>query len=137
MWGRGLGRWGQKFMTQKSITQNQRVSTAKIERSRELRTDMTPSEKVFWEMVRNKRMFGLKFRRQQIIDGFIVDFYCDSIGLCVEIDGGIHDSDDQRNYDKLRDEAIALRGLRILRIRNEDLVDGKDEVVRLIEGMME
>ena len=123
-------------MTQKSIAQNQRVSSEKIKRSRELRTDMTPAEKMFWEMVRGKRMFGLKFRRQQIIDGFIVDFYCDSIGLCVEIDGGIHDNNEQRNYDKLREEAIALRGLRILRIRNEDLVDGKDEFVRLIGGMM-
>jgi very-short-patch-repair endonuclease len=63
-------------MTQKKIAQNQRVSSTKIELSRELRTEMTPAEKVFWEMVRGKRMFGLKFRRQQIIDGFIVDFYC-------------------------------------------------------------
>lgn len=123
-------------MTQKSIAQNQRVSSAKVERSRELRSEMTPAEKVFWEMVRSKRMFGLKFRSQQIIDGFIVDFYCDSIGLCVEIDGGVHDSDEQRNYDKLRDEAIALMCLRILRVRNEDLVEGMDEVVRAIGEMI-
>ncbi|PKL17119.1 MAG: hypothetical protein CVV49_12710 [Spirochaetae bacterium HGW-Spirochaetae-5] len=62
-------------MTQKSIAQNQRVSSTKVERSRELRAEMTQAEKVLWVMVRGKRMFGLKFRRQQIIDGFIVKYF--------------------------------------------------------------
>jgi len=84
-------------MSEKSITRNQRVSSSKIELSREFRKDMTDAEKAFWEMVRDRRMFGLKFRRQQVIDGFIVDFYCDSIGLCVEIDGSIHEDEEQRN----------------------------------------
>ena len=121
-------------MSEKSIARNQRVSKTKVERSRELRKDMTESEKVFWEMVRDRRMLGLKFRRQQIIDGFIVDFYCDSLGICVEIAGGVHDSAEQKEYDKLRDEAIALRGLRIIRIRNADLAKGKDEVERVLGG---
>jgi len=124
-------------MTQKNIAQNQRVSSAKVELSRELRKDMTAAEKEFWEMVRGKKMFGLKFRRQQIIDGFVVDFYCDSIGLCVEIDGGVHDSEEQKTYDKLRDEAIVLRRVRILRLSNDDVLNSKDKVVGLIREHIE
>ena len=116
----------------KNITRNQKVSPVKIEQSRNLRTEQTPAEKEFWEMVRNKKLQGLKFRRQQIIDGFIVDFYCDKIGLCVEIDGSVHETEEQRKYDKLRDEAIALRKLKILRISNNDVLYNKDKVFKLI-----
>ena len=115
-------------MAEKSIARNQRVSTVKVERSRELRKEMTEAEKVFWEMVRGRRMFGLKFRRQQVIDGFVVDFYCDSLGLCVEIDGAVHDTEEQRNYDKLRDEALELRKLKVLRLRNEEVLGDWDLV---------
>jgi very-short-patch-repair endonuclease len=119
-------------MSEKSIARNQRVSSVKVERSRELRKDMTEAEKVFWEMVRDRRMSGLKFRRQQIIDGFIVDFYCDSLGLCVEIDGGVHETEEQKNYDKLRDEALAIRSLKILRLKNEEVLGDKDSVYQSI-----
>ena len=90
-----------------------------------MRTDQTAAESEFWEMVRSKRMYGLKFRRQQIIDGFIVDFYCDSLRLCVEIDGSVHKTEDQKKYDLLRDEAISLNGLKILRISNNDVLSDK------------
>lgn len=119
-------------MSEKSIARNQRVSSVKVERSRELRKDMTEAETVFWEMVRDRRMSGLKFRRQQIIDGFIVDFYCDSLGLCVEIDGGVHETEEQKNYDKLRDEALAIRSLKILRLKNEEVLGDKDSVYQSI-----
>ena len=118
----------------KAIARNQKVRPVKIEKSRELRTDQTSAENEFWEMVRNKKMHGLKFRRQQIIDGFIVDFYCGSLGLCVEIDGSVHDTEEQKKYDQLRDEAIALRGLRILRISNDDVLYNKEKVIELIMG---
>jgi very-short-patch-repair endonuclease len=97
---------------------------------------MTGAEKVFWEMVRDRRMFGLKFRRQQIIDGFIVDFYCDSLGLCVEIDGSVHDSEEQQKYDKLRDEAIALRKLKILRFSNDEVLNNADQIQKTIKELM-
>jgi len=82
-------------------------------------------------------LLGLKFRRQQIIDGFIVDFYCDSLGLCVEIDGGVHETEEQRNYDKLRDEALALRDLKILRLKNEEVLNDKDSVYQCISQYMQ
>ena len=122
-------------MTGKSITQNQRVTNEKVVLSRELRKNMTPAEKEFWNMVRGKKMHGLKFRRQQIIDGFIVDFFCESIGLCVEIDGGVHNGEEQKIHDKLRDEVIALRKLNILRIKNEEVFNGKEKIIEKIKAI--
>jgi very-short-patch-repair endonuclease len=124
-------------MTKKGIIKNQQVTPAKIDRSRELRATMTPAEREFWDMVRNRRMCGLKFRRQQIIDGFIVDFYCDSLGLCVEIDGGVHDSGERKDYDRNRDNALRLRGLKILRFTNDEVLKNRDYVIERLKGAME
>jgi len=124
-------------MTKKGIIKNQQVTPAKIDRSRELRATMTPAEREFWDMVRNRRMCGLKFRRQQIIDGFIVDFYCDSLGLCVEIDGGVHDYGERKEYDQNRDEALCRRVLKILRFTNDEVLKNRDYVVERLKGMME
>lgn len=124
------------FMSDRGIAQNQRVTSTKVERSRALRKEMTEAEKVFWEMVRDRRLFGLKFRRQQVIDGFIVDFYCDSLGLCVEIDGGVHDTEDQKEHDKLRNEALELRKLKVLRFRNEEVMNNNDEIQREIKKLI-
>jgi len=90
---------------------------------------MTQAEKVFWHLVRGRKLFGLKFRRQQIIDGFIIDFYCDSLKLCVEIDGDVHDSEEQERYDEFRDQALALRGLATIRFSNEEIIQHKNAVI--------
>jgi len=123
-------------MAEKSIARNQRVSVVKIERSREMRKNMTEAENVFWKMVRARKLSGLKFRRQQIIDGFIVDFYCDSLGLCVEIDGGVHDTEEKRVYDRLRSEALELRKMKVLRFRNEEVLNDIDSVKAKILGLI-
>ncbi len=93
----------------------------KVDRARQLRRDSTPEERVLWERLRANRLGDLHFRRQQIVDGFIVDFYCHAAGLVIELDGGIHD--EQRDYDVGRDEVLVGRGLRVLRIRNEEIRD--------------
>jgi very-short-patch-repair endonuclease len=75
----------------------QKVSRELRERTKELRQAMTPAEKILWEQLRHNRLNGLQFRRQQIIDRYIVDFYCHEKALVVEIDGDIHDL--QQEYD--------------------------------------
>jgi very-short-patch-repair endonuclease len=113
-------------MVVNGIIKYQKVSQEKIELSRRLRKSMTAAECEFWKMVRGRRMYGLRFRRQQIVDGFIVDFYCNSLCLCVEIDGVIHKSEEQIKYDTLRTEALRLHGLKIIRFANEDVLRDKD-----------
>ena len=72
----------------------------KKEFARNLRKESTPEEKIVWEALRNKKFLGLKFRRQHVLKGFVVDFYCHSLNLAIEIDGGIHQK--QVDYDLLR-----------------------------------
>ena len=62
----------------------------KLQRAKELRRDMTPAEKILWQELRANKL-GVHFRRQQVIEGFIVDFYCHKAALVVEVDGDIHD----------------------------------------------
>ena len=81
-----------------------------------MRREMTPAESVLWQHLRASRLDGLHFRRQQIIDGFIADFYCHAAQLVVEVDGGIHIA--TADYDRERDRILTARGLRILRVTN-------------------
>ena len=103
-----------------------RASTTMQARARELRREMTPAEKLLWQEVRAKKL-GVRFRRQQIIQGFIVDFYCHKAALVVEVDGDIHDL--QQEEDARREKALRELGLRIVRFKN-------DEVVRNVSAVM-
>jgi very-short-patch-repair endonuclease len=68
------------------ITRNQAVSSAKVELAKRLRRTMTFEERTLWRVIRNNALAGLHFRRQQVIEGFIVDFYCACARLVIEVD---------------------------------------------------
>ena len=103
--------------------------------ARELRKEMTPAEQLLWSSLRANRLKGYHFRRQQVIDGFIADFYCHSVGLVVELDGGVHDK--QLEYDKLRDTIISSGELRIVRFRNEQVFDNLEQVLEEIMSLLQ
>ncbi|MCK9462795.1 MAG: DUF559 domain-containing protein [Proteobacteria bacterium] len=88
--------------------------------ARQMRSAPTPSEGVFWQVVRNRKLCGTKFRRQQIIGPFIVDFFAPSHRLVVEIDDGIHFG--QEESDAERERFLYDCGLRVLRF-SADSVD--------------
>src|SRR5881394_3542767 len=69
---------------------------------RKLRQSSTKAEEILWQHLRNKKLDGLKFRRQHPLDNFIVDFYCHEKSLAVEVDGQIHDIKENAEYDKHR-----------------------------------
>jgi very-short-patch-repair endonuclease len=90
--------------------------------ARHLRRDATPSEQAAWALLRARRCLGLKFRRQQSILGFVVDFYCADLRVAVEIDGGIHDDPIQAAHDDRRDLALLRHaGILVLRVPASDL----------------
>ncbi len=97
------------------------VDPLKLERARAFRRAPTPASKLAWQFLRGRKTLGLKFRREQVIDGFIADFYCPSLGLVVEIDGGVHDDPDQAEYDLVRSECFAALGIKVARLRNEEV----------------
>jgi adenine-specific DNA-methyltransferase len=100
--------------------------------ARELRKSSTPSEKILWEALRNKRFNNLKFRRQHVIAGFILDFYCPSIKLGIEVDGAVHRREENRNYDKERDVVIKEHGVTIMRIESKAIELALPAVLRAI-----
>jgi len=101
------------------LTAQQYVDERKKQQARFLRKQSTLAEKILWERLRNRQLNGLKFRRQQVIDGFIADFYCETAKLVVEVDGGIHDLEKQQQDDERKDEVFSSRGLYVLRLKNE------------------
>ncbi len=98
-----------------------RAAPLKCEAARQLRRVSTPAERTVWQLVRNRRLLGLKFRRQHVIDGFIVDFYCPALRLILEVDGSVHDSFARMDCDQARADHFTAHWFQILRIRNEDV----------------
>ena len=90
---------------------------------------MTPAEKLLWHEVRAKKL-DVRFRRQQVIQGFIVDFYCHRVALVVEVDGDIHDL--QKDEDERREKVLSEMGLRIVRFGNDEIAGDLFVVVRKI-----
>jgi very-short-patch-repair endonuclease len=103
-----------------------------IELARGFRKNSTPAEDILWERLKNRKLAGLKFRRQEHIGRFIVDFYCHELMLVVELEGGIHDCADQKEYDQARFEELDARGFRILRIKNSEVIENIDKVLEKI-----
>jgi very-short-patch-repair endonuclease len=102
---------------------------------RKLRQKSTDTEKHLWEYLRTKRLNGLKFRRQHPIGRYIADFYCREARLAIELDGRIHQFKDQKEYDKARQEIIEVRGIRVLRVKNEEIEQSIESVVRKISSL--
>lgn len=113
-----------------NIVIGQKVTPIKVQRAKELRHQMTQEEKILWQHLRGNRLNCLHFRRQQIIDGFLADFYCHAARLVIEVDGEIHQQ--QTEYDAERDRVLLARGLRLLRIKNGEVRQNLDRVLARI-----
>ncbi len=94
---------------------------------------MTPAEEVLWRALSGRKANGLRFRAQHPVGRFILDFYCPSEKLVVEVDGDIHDL--MPEYDLERSRVLATYGYRVLRFKNEEVIhDVSDVVARIIKG---
>jgi len=98
--------------------------------ARELRRRSTPSEEAFWAEVRNRRLNGYRFPQQQPIGPYVVDFYCSTARLIVEIDGPVHDA--QPEYDAERQREIDVAGYRFLRVAADRVLRDLPDVLQEI-----
>ena len=103
-----------------------------IRRARELRISMSLPERLLWAALRRKQT-GLRFRKQHPAGPYVLDFYCDSAKLCVEVDGESHDF--TARHDRARDLWLAARGVKTLRVPARDVLDDVDAVVRYISAV--
>ena len=100
-------------------------------RARQLRKNLTDAERLLWQRIRYKQVDGCKFRRQQPIGPYIVDFVCFEKKLVVEVDGGQHA--EKHLDDSKRTEWLATQGFRVLRFWNHDVLRHLDGVVEAIQ----
>ena len=102
---------------------------------RELRQEATDAEKLLWAELRNRKLNGLKFRRQHPLDKFIVDFYCNEKNLVVELDGGVHDEKINKDYDDARTVMLAGFNIIVLRFKNEEVINDMQGVLKKISDV--
>lgn len=108
-----------------------RGTTREIEQAaRHLRQNLTPAEAILWEVLRGRKLEDLKFRCQHPIGRFIVDFYCPSLKLIIEIDGGIHTQ--QQDYDRARTDQLQDFGYSVLRFTNDEVINDLSKVINQI-----
>jgi very-short-patch-repair endonuclease len=99
---------------------------------RKLRGTLTPAEAILWRALQGSKLHGRKFRRQQSIGSYVVDYYCPAEKLVVELDGAAHDSPEAARYDEERAAFLSAAGVLVLRIENRHLVENPDGVLALI-----
>lgn len=97
-----------------------------------LRNNATPAEKKLWFYLRKSQLHNYKFRRQHGIGPFIVDFYCPEAKLAVELDGGVHFTDEAYAYDMERDKFLRENEIETLRFKNEEVFKDIESVLQTI-----
>ncbi len=95
--------------------------------AKELRQANNLSEVLFWNRVKNKRFLGLDFHRQKVIGNYIVDFYCKSCNVVIEIDGFSHKIKGEE--DTIRDKYLETLGLKVIRISVKDVMQNLDKII--------
>jgi len=92
------------------------------QRRRELRRNQTETEKTLWAYLRNRQFYGMKFFRQYSIGPYILDFYCPTMKLAVELDGGQHNQCENKEYDAARSEYLKAQGIDVMRFWNHEVL---------------
>ena len=103
-----------------------------FEKAKALRKNMTKSENMLWEKVKNKQILNLRFRRQHPLDIFIDDFYCDEERHVIELDGDIHKT--QKEYDEGRTAELERFDIQVIRFKNEEVENNMETVIKRIES---
>lgn len=98
-----------------------------------LRKKSTSAEDLLWQMIRNRRIMGYKFRRQHPLKHYIADFYCHEALLVIELDGSIHNLEHIKQYDKHREAIITELGITVLRFNNDAVFNDAGTIIKSIE----
>lgn len=122
-----------KAMKRKIIPYNPHL----VSLAKKLRKNMTLSEVLLWDALKQKQMLGFDFDRQRPLDRYIVDFYCKDLMLAIEIDGDSHDFEDVFVKDRARQLRLESLGVRFLRFDDLEVKRDMNNVLRTIEIWIE
>lgn len=106
---------------------------SKREIAKEFRKQPTSSEWKLWQIIKEKHILGYKFRRQYVVAGFIIDFYCPSLRLGIEVDGAIHYVKKNIERDLKREQIIKKYRINIIRITNQEIEADPIQVLRRLK----
>jgi very-short-patch-repair endonuclease len=101
-----------------------------------LRNKMTKAEIILWSRLRMRQIDGWKFRRQQPILNYIVDFYCHDLKFIIEVDGEIHNLPEQSKSDLIRDKMLIINGFNILHFSNHEIETNLDSSILTIKSII-
>ncbi|WP_029275382.1 endonuclease domain-containing protein [Pedobacter borealis] len=100
------------------------------DKRKELRNNLTPAEATMWMYLQNSRLDGKKFRRQHSVGNYILDFYCPSEKLAIEVDGSSHDDYSAEIYDKERTDFLNDKGIKVVRFDNLEVFESEELFVK-------
>ncbi len=120
--------------TKRPLSPRERKSKYLLARARTLRRQSSDAENVLWQHLRARRLMGYKFRRQVVIEPYIVDFACMEVGLIIEADGGQHSN--QAAYDAERTARLESMGYRVMRFWNHEVLGELQIVLEQIRAAL-
>ena len=103
-----------------------------IDNAKKLRQSSTEAEKKLWELLRNRKLKGRKFRRQHALANYIADFYCHECKLVIELDGQFHKPEEAKLYDEARTNLLKEYDITVLRFWNAEVLDNPERVLEKI-----
>ncbi|MFB6284966.1 MAG: endonuclease domain-containing protein [Candidatus Bipolaricaulia bacterium] len=106
------------------------------ERARRLRQDQTEAERALWQRLRRQQLKGIKFRRQQPVGPYIVDFVSFEARLIIEVDGGQHNDANVKHRDQARTDWLESNGYRVVRFWNHEVLENEDAVIEQIRQVV-
>ncbi len=103
-----------------------------IDKRKELRNSSTPAEAALWRLLKSCQIGGYKFRRQHGLGPYVMDFYCPTLRLCIELDGASHDSDSAFDHDEARTAFLNINGITVLRFENVVVWKNSEAIINAI-----
>lgn len=120
------------------MEQNQEYTPSYVtDLARKFRKKSTYTEALLWEIFRNRKFANYKIRRQHPIGRYIVDFYCAKARMVIEVDGGIHELLEVKECDRIRQQEIESKDIKVVRITNKDVKYRLDETLKMLERLLE
>ncbi|MFZ2905956.1 MAG: endonuclease domain-containing protein [Cyclobacteriaceae bacterium] len=113
---------------------HQQANPKTFKNARFLKKVMTEAEKDLWYKLRGRAFKNFKFRRQHPVASYVVDFYCHSCKLVIEVDGRIHHVNDNQQYDEARTKELESLGLRVIRFANDEV---QTDITRVLKKILE
>jgi len=98
------------------------------------RKNPTTGEKILWEALRRRQLLNLKFRRQHVIDGFVLDFYCPALKIGIEVLGEVHNNNENKKYDEEREVVLKRNGITFIHIETKAIEIALPAVLHAIES---